>query len=461
MLCKMKMKMIEQELFASLSFIFRTNANDNDAVILGNIYYLMTHQKQPTNAPTCVEILRVTLISLEGIELSDKTLFRSAGGTKEEKLAEATAASTVVLPDLGNWRITVWAGFHSSFPTGCLSVPTSHYSTIFESEGNLLAVESDQMELNSSPSSFDRSSSIITGSVHWQCCTQADDLGGLAPMTPNHHLQVVLPPPQHTLSTTTASEELTLPDIIEIHVCIVCISINTQLSDSPMDRNSTAEDLASSNSFRYKDERDTSSSFTQEEHYFCHGVAHLKVPSCCQSNATKDLDLSGFSRPGGKVAMLPVRTKPPIRRSNNVVDTDNNVIATFVNNAILSVQVEKLIVPKEQVSKCNDVQRHYIKSDWKGESCAPASVSPHNSQERNNHFERAGQVISSIRQTLSSQISNLIKSEEEMCPSNDLAQFSHLLKITCGDLGDVLHGGEDFAETSNNVHNWAWYLTLL
>lgn len=377
----------------------------------------------PANADTCVKLLRVTLLSLEGIELSEETLRpngRSSSGGKQ-KLAAVSKH---------HWRITTWAGFRSSFPTGCLSAPTSHYSTIFEKEGNLLAVESDQIELDNSTSSLGESGRPVSR-VHWQDDSiQCDERlpsndGGMEQSTtlPRHHLQVTLPPPPKHSGTTSGCDELILPDIIEIHVCVACISGDGDPTD----------DL------------DPDTSCTQEEQ-FCHGVAHIQIPSREQSDAN-NLDLSGFSRPGGKVAMLPIRTKPPISS-----ETDKIILATFVNNAILSLRVEQLNVPTEQFNKCKEAQRHYINSDWKGENCAPASINSFESQGKGNRIVRAGQMISDIRQTFSSQISNLRKSEEDLCLSNDSVQpqsvispkksLAQLLKLTCGELGDVLQGDE-------------------
>jgi len=158
--------------------------------------------------------------------------------------------------------------------------------------------------------------------------------------------------------------------------------------------------------------------------------------------------LSGFSRPGGKVVMLPIRTKLPTKNNNET----GKILARFVNNAILSMRVEKSTVPLEQFNTSKEAQRHYIKSDWNGESCAPASLNSFESKGKGNHIVRAGQILNDIRQTLSSQMSNLRKSDEEQLASHDLEQsksipspkksFSHLLKLTCGELGDVLQGDE-------------------
>ncbi|KAL7442845.1 hypothetical protein ACHAXM_008546 [Skeletonema potamos] len=376
------------------------------------------NQSIASNADACaVELLRVTLLSLEGIELSEETLCPNEDGRSSSRDKKKLAAVS------NDWRITAWAGFRSSFPTGCLSVPTSHYSSIFEKEGYLLAVESDQIELdNTSSSSLGESGPV--GRVHWQddsvqCDERQPNNDAEVEQlltSPQHHLQVTLPPQQIHSDTTTGCDELMLPDIIEIHVCIACILINPQSEDS-------------------------SDEWTREEH-FCHGVAHIKIPSREQSSTVDNLDLSGFSRPGGKVVMLPIRTKPPISEAEKI-------FATFVNNAILSLRVEKMILPKEQFNECKEEQQHYIKSDWNGENCAPASINSFESQGKGKHIVRAGQIISSIRQTLSSQISNLRKSEDEgeQLYCYDLVNppkmsFSELLEIGCGELGDVLQGDE-------------------
>jgi len=384
---------------------------------------------------SCVELLRVTLLSLEGIELLDETILKSLSSSSSSNRRRRRNNNNCKNTNSDNdaWRITVWAGFRSSFPSGCLTVPTTHYSTIFEREGNLLAVESNQIQLDSS---------AAAGRVDWGCSinsTQYDD--NIIP--PQHHLHVMLPPPSQQ-TTSADCEEIILPDIIEIHVCITCILTDTKLEDEAVMSSQHHE--------------------KQNEKHFCHGVAHLRVPSSCEPSTSKDLDLSGYSRPGGKVVMLPIRAKPPSMSSgsssNGNVGADNdNILTKFVNNAVLSVQVEKVTVPKEQFDKNNndEDQRHYINSNWNGESCAPASVSPNNSQEKENHLERAGQIISNIRQTFSSTISkNIRKSQEE--ESNDLVQsqqsqlrdrppkkktFVQLLKFGCGELGDVLHGGEE------------------
>lgn len=385
----------------------------------------MSHPDQAA----CVEIFHVTLLSLEGIELSEETLAPNYGSRSNSKKLAAVS---------NHWRISAWAGFRSSFPTGCLSVPTSHYSTIFQSEGNLLAVESDQVELDSSASSLGESGSV--GRVHWHDYMQYSERqpsndGGVEHLTakPQHHLQITLPPPPTRSEPTPACDDLMLPDIIEIHVCIACNLINPQFEDS--------DDLT----FRSCRKKGRDTSCTKEEH-FSHGIAHMKIPSREQSTVN-NLDLSGFSRPGGKVVMLPIRTKLP---------TDDNetgkILARFVNNAILSMRVEKSTVPLEQYNKCKEAQRHYIQGDWNGESCAPASLNSFESKGKGNHIERAGQIMNDIRQTLSSQISNLRKSDEEQLASHDLSQskskpspkksFSQLFKLTCGELGDVLQGDE-------------------
>jgi hypothetical protein len=398
--------------------------NEQHSVIGGN----------NTTSSSCVELLRVTLLSLEGIELLDETILTSLSSSSSSNQRRRRNNNNCKNTESDSaWRITVWAGFRSSFPSGCVTVPTTHYSTIFEREGNLLAVESNQIQLDSS---------AAAGRVDWGCSinsTQYDD--NIIP--PQHHLHVMLPPPSQQ-TTSADCEEIILPDIIEIHVCITCILTDTKLED---------EALMSSQHHE-----------KQNEKHFCHGVAHLRVPSSCEPSTSKDLDLSGYSRPGGKVTMLPIRAKPPSMSSgsssNGNVGADNdNILTKFVNNAVLSVQVEKVTVPIEQFDKNNndEDQRHYINSNWNGESCAPASVSPNNSQEKENHLERAGQIISNIRQTFSSTISkNIRKSQEE--ESNDLVQsqqsqlrdrppkkktFVQLLKFGCGELGDVLHGGEE------------------
>lgn len=397
--------------------------NEQHSVIGGN----------NTTSSSSVELLRVTLLSLEGIELLDETILKSlSSSSNRRRRRNNNNCKNNTESDNDDWRITVWAGFRSSFPSGCLTVPTSHYSTIFEREGNLLAVESNQIQL------MDDSASSV-GRVDWACSnsTQYDD-NNIIP--PQHHLHVMLPPPSQPKTISADCEEIILPDIIEIHVCITCILMDTKQEDETV-----------------------MSSRDNHEKHFCHGVAHLRIPSSYESSTSKDLDLSGYSRAGGKVVMLPIRAKPPpmnSSRSNDNFGADNDKILTkFVNNAILSVQVEKLTVPKEELDKNNndEDQRHYINSNWNGESCAPASVSPNNSQEKENHLERAGQIISNIRQTFSSTISrNLRKSQEE--ESNDLVQsqqsqskdhppkkktFVQLLKFGCGELGNVLHGGEE------------------
>ena len=248
-----------------------------------------------SNADACVELFRVTLLSLEGIELSEETLCPNHGSRSTCSKKSAAVSN--------HWRITAWAGFRSSFPSGCLSVPTSHYSTMFQREGNLLAVESKQIELDSPASSLGESGPI--GRVHWKDNMQYDERqpsndGGGEHLTgkPQHHLQVTLPPPPTRSEPTPACDDLMLPDIIEIHVCIACNWINPQFEDS-------ADDFTC-RSCRKKG-RDTSC--TKEEH-FSHGIAHIKIPSREQSTVN-NLDLSGFSRPGGKVVMLPIRTKLP------------------------------------------------------------------------------------------------------------------------------------------------------
>ncbi len=374
-----------------------------------------------TNADV-VELLRVTLLSLEGIELSNETLH----GCSNDLVAVSN----------NHWRITAWAGFRSSFPTGCLSVPTSHYSTIFQREGNnnnFLAVESDQIELD------DTSSSSI-GRFHWQDSMQYDERepsndGGVeeevTKTTPQHHLQVVLPsqPTHHDAETTPSCDDMMLPDIIEIHVCIACNLINSQLEDCT-------------------DEKGQDTSFITKEEHYSHGIAHLKIPSR-EQYTENNLDLLGFSRPGGKVVMLPIQTKLPTNDSDNT-------LATFAHNAILSMRVEKSTVPTERYRNCIELQRerHYIESDWNGESCAPASINSFESQGKGTHILRAGQIISGIRQTFSSQVSNLRKSHDDEEPiSNDDSKqansaplrnksFSQLFKLTCGELGDVLQGDE-------------------
>eukprot|EP00986_Skeletonema_menzelii_P013357 scaffold7689_cov139-Skeletonema_menzelii.AAC.11 len=393
----------------------------------------MSHPEQaalPSNSDAChvVELLRVTLLSLEGIELAEETL---CPNHRSSSIGAATVSN--------HWRITAWAGFRSSFPAGCLSVPTSHYSTVFQREGdNLLAVESDQIELDGS----------TDGRVHWQDSLQyderqpSDDGGGeqLTATMPQHHLQVILPPPQPTHSETTpACDDLMLPDIIEIHVCIACILKNPQFEDCATD-----------------EEGQDTSCRTKEEH-FTHGIAHLKIPSREQYNVN-NLDLSGFSRPGGKVVMLPIQTKLP---TNDADET----LATFVQNAFLSMRVEKSTVPTEQFRNWKEVQRHYIESDWNGESCAPASINSFESQGKGTHILRAGQIINGLRQTFSSQVSNLKKSHEEQPISNDDSEqsksksitlvnksFSELFKFGCGELGDVLQGDEmGMFDQSNTV----------
>ena len=354
-----------------------------------------------------VEILRITLLSLEGIELSEES-FLPNGNISDQTLFAAVGK---------RWRITAWAGFRSSFPSDCMTVSTSHYSTLFEKEGNLLAIESDQIELDSSI--FSNGKSDRVGRVHWQDPNEmqsSDDSGDMEHSTrlPHHHLQVTLP--SHPLSGSQPnSDDLVLPDIIEIHVCIVGIELR---------------DTA-----RKKSTKDASCS----QQHFCQGIAHLKLPT--HEQCADNFDLSGFGRPGGKVVYLP---------SRKVWENEHKFV-TFVNNAMLSLRVEKLNVPIEQLSKRKEAQHEYIESDWNGEDCAPASVNSFESEGKGNHILRAGQIISDIRKTFSSQISNLRKSDEGELPSHDVdsqsepspkKSFSQLCKLTCGELGDVLQGDE-------------------
>jgi len=298
--------------------------------------------------------LRVTVLLLDGIRLP---LILADNGCS----ANDVATSSV----LQNTRISAWVGFRSSFPPESMSIPSSHYSSLFENQGNLLAVESEQVDT----SKISNDSNDYSGVAYWinrvgnkqdlqQMCDYSENV---TLSTPGNkfipHLQIKLPPPAHETSTKSMEEiqsnSQKPPNVIEIHICVTSTSFDPMFRD-----NNDAEKENSSENPCYCGQRSRGGN----ENNATFGVAHLKVPHSDPYNQS-----SPESPDLGEIIRLPVtrcRTKSP----------NNLALLDLKKNATISIFVERVPTLDSTDFDENDGifakkynsnnQRHYVKCGW-------------------------------------------------------------------------------------------------
>jgi hypothetical protein len=281
------------------------------------------------------EVLRVTVLYLEGLASSS----------------------------IPNARISAWVGFRSSFPSDSMTIASSNYSSYFLKEGNLLAVESDQVKWT--PTNDESSS--FSGIAFW------DSVGTDA--RPTSHLEVSMSSPT-LLQNNHEHDSIQLPDILEFHICIAC---ETPIPDVEKDntRNPKWSRTGSNTSwnneieevhwYNNEDEEDSDTDVfdrihtTSLDRQLHHGVAHMKV--------YRDPDDNSFASEG-KIVHIPIR----LIQSRQSPLTEINIPehhAFLSEQATLSLQVEKVQLPKKSVTE----QRHYVETTWSGgQECAPLSV---------------------------------------------------------------------------------------
>lgn len=266
----------------------------------------------------------------------------------------------ITSPNIPATRISAWVGFRSSFPPDAMSISSSNYSSFFLKEGNLLAVESDQVKWTPTDDENDCKPSY-SGIAFWDSVTAKE--------TTKSHLEIEIQPQSLPQSNDGEQDSNPLPDILEFHICIVqetaaaaneAKEISSVLSKNKSSASMQKWDNEMEEVHWYNDEEEgqcdeaTHTSLEQQLH---HGVAHLKVHY--------DPDNNEFDS-DGKIVHLPIRMIPP--RSN----PSNDHTISLGHAATLTIQAEKVHVPKYLPTT---EQRHYIKNTWNGgQQCAPLSV---------------------------------------------------------------------------------------
>ena len=366
--------------------------------------------------------LRVTILSLDGIRISTMAWKNDeCASSKSEKAASPPASPAM--------KITAFVGFRSSFPAESMIVPSSHYSSLFQSEGNLLAVESEQVQFpkNNFTSYSDSGKLSPMGVAYWRSCykntkgvnadvsllmkatqhnLQTNDENCNNEMVENEpvpHLEIKLPSTPCNGPTSPR-----LPDIVELHVCVTCTAIYP-LSDNS--NNANAKEYRSINSpgsrqegekdkrpcdFAENDDTDSQiiieeETFAENDWHICRGVSHLKVPHSFYdvSNAgdtysmeENHLECVRKMPPTGRMLRLPIRTTMPQANVNNLNDDEPKRMVVLDNNATISVCVETVSLPV--LSNCDrnccwdpsNGQRHYIKGGWMEGDTGPHYFAP-------------------------------------------------------------------------------------
>ncbi|KAL7472073.1 hypothetical protein ACHAXS_012402 [Conticribra weissflogii] len=301
--------------------------------------------------------LRVTVLSLDGIRIP---------------LALAKSGSSVTNVETSsisqNTRITAWVGFRSSFHPESMTVPSSNYSSLFKNQGNLLAMESEQVDIFN----ISNESNYYSGAAYWinrvgnsQHMKQNHGLAGDAnmPMPGNDfipHLQIKLPPLEHDVSVQNPpkfSIEEFQPNtqrpsnIVEIHVCVTSTSLDPISCDD-----------AEKENFPENTCLDGQNSGGKDAYNATFGVAHLKVP-----HTHSNIHSTHESTELGEVIQLPVtkcRTKSP----------NNSAVVYLEKNSKISLFVERVPTYHSTDHDENDGihakkhninnQRHFVECGW-------------------------------------------------------------------------------------------------
>ncbi|KAL9183253.1 hypothetical protein ACHAXT_005040 [Thalassiosira profunda] len=327
-------------------------------------------------------LLRVSLLSLEGRR-------RPRGGGGEG----AT---------LQNGRVCVvaWGGFRTTFPPDAVQVSSSQYRALFEGEGGMLAVESEGEEVQCGGGGSCNEEEGFT--LRWRTGPIASGGNGIGNKKgpgerripaeqvegAAHHLEIELPPaPPPEDRPENGSQP---PDVIEIHLCVVCTRCAHE-SDSE-------EQACNEDDLDENDDNSLGADVAGESQRACCGIAHLRL--------NEDATISPeYERPGGKVETLPVRLKRP-RNSSDIFRHSGSMgdDVAFAENATLSIRVEIACQPVGQHIPIEP--RYYVKSEWGGAKSAPASVVYQGSRnDEGNDSTRAvnglGQMLRRAASTLS------------------------------------------------------------
>lgn len=267
-------------------------------------------------------------------------------------------------PHIPDEKISAWVGFRSSFPSSAMSISSSNYSSFFLKEGNLLAVESDQVKWTPSGDESDCKSSY-SGIAFWNSVENAVNSRA-------HDLEVNIssrPIPQ----SNDEHENIDLPDIIEFHICIVHEIEASQEDDATTEsaklpsKKSSALNSKWDNEMEevhwYKDDDEEQGSndhhvtaHSSLERQLQHGVAHLKVHHNSNDNMLGS---------DGRIIHLPIRMIP----SRLNPSKDHGLYLDHA--ATLTIQADKRRVQNELTQE----QRHYVTNAWNGgQQCAPPSV---------------------------------------------------------------------------------------
>ncbi|KAL3791688.1 hypothetical protein HJC23_003945 [Cyclotella cryptica] len=295
----------------------------------------------------------------------------------------------IASPSIPSGGVSVWVGFRSSFPPDSMTVQSPSYSSYFLKEGNVLAIESDQVKWTPAIQDDNDDSNTNNYSFGYNGVAFWDSLHSVQ----SPHLEIVVPPLPDTWHNDDEDQPHQLPDILEFHVRLVCETDTiSPANDSTTVLNSTWRRLKSRTQSSmslnkwddlmeeehwYKDDVDDTSTcdeipitqFSQEQHH-PHGIAHLKLSR--DPNSPDGLDSSA------KILPLPIRVIPPHQSSDECgkEGTENNV--TVLQNAILSIQVEKISASPEMKSKDSaDNQRHYVSNTWNGGNELLPNHAPH------------------------------------------------------------------------------------
>ena len=383
-----------------------------------------THSNTATTEEMSEDVLRVTLLSLEGIHLSpatcsndenDTCTTNTNNNTDESKLI--AVPSTTILPTM---RVNAWAGFRSSFPPQSTNVPSSHYSSLFQREGNLLAVESDDVKPVHAVQK-DGVNEYYSGVANWQMQTRRT--GGASnaqenEVIPVHHLVIQLPP---ALSADTSNDEVPqslsplLPDIVEFHICVVCTTVEPEASARDVEESwKTSSNTQSPewNGIKIRQKNKVWDNAMEEEHWYrndkgvtfdedndtdviddreqqiCRGVAHLKI---------QPLSGSSYDYPGGEILRLPIRVVESATKSTGSSNVESEELVKLESNALLLIRVERVKIETKAATKLSIThQRHYIESDRREDV---ASVIP-NSECDNKELFRTKSASSTTRKIL-------------------------------------------------------------
>ena len=286
-----------------------------------------------TASSSMVDLLRVSILSLKGVQCSSSSSCSSRrSNTKRKKKVHHEKQI-----------ISACVGFQSSsLPPESLVVPSSQYSTVFlhaddgwgEGGNNILSVYSDHVALPTcrEDRNDNRSETI---ELLWNGCDK-DETKASSSMGTNDlsrfsndiksstpHLEVELPSSMQNVEQST--------DVLGFHICVLCTSYG---GDNDTD---SVDDTYCSNTKNIQPQ-------------ICHGVAHLRLPLSKVNNSGGE----------GEVFNLPIR-----RKGESSSPSINDI--QLAQSATLSIRVERTCVPVQQHCRQKAEQYHYIESEWRRE----------------------------------------------------------------------------------------------